>query len=241
MKRSSAFIVLTIAVAISGCATKNYVRQDTQPLQAKVNQVADQVGKQGQELDQTRQSVDKNASAISAVDEKLGATDRRATDAQNRANEANQKATQDSEEIAQLRGVISDIDNYKVIGQATVLFSFASATLTNDDKQELDKTFTNTGALKRYFVAVEGHTDNVGTAEYNLALSRRRADSVVQYLAVDRKVPFYQIRTIGLGKEQPSDAANTKEARARNRRVEIKIFSADQPSSGSVSSSSASR
>ena len=241
MRRSSSLTALAVAVFISGCATKSYVRQDTQPLEAKVNQIADQASKQDQELQQTRQSVDKNTSAISAVDEKLGATDRRASDAQNLANQANQKATQDSEEIAQLRRVIGDIDNYKVIGQATVLFSFNSAALNDDDKQELDKAFSNTGALKRYFVAVEGHTDNLGTAEYNLALSRRRADSVVEYLAVERKIPFYQIRTIGLGKEQPLDATNTKEARAKNRRVDIKIFSADQPSSGSATSSSASR
>lgn len=241
MKYRSSFTALAIAVLISGCATKSYVRQDTQPVETKLNQVADQANKQGQELQQTRQSVDKNASAISAVDEKVGATERRATDAQNLASQANQKASQDSEEIAQLRRLIGDIDNYKVTGQATVLFSFNSAALTEADKQELDKAFSNTGALKRYFVAVEGHTDDVGTAAYNLVLSQRRADSVVQYLAVERKVPFYQIRTIGLGKEQPLDAGNTAEARAKNRRVEVKIFSADQPSSGSGNSSSASR
>ena len=53
--------------------------------------------------------------------------------------------------------------------------------------------------MKRYFVAVEGYTDTTGTADYNLQLSRRRADAVVLYLSAQKNVPFYQIRTIGSG------------------------------------------
>lgn len=227
MRQSWIAVLLGAAVFVSGCATKNYVKQNLDPVQMKLDQVADQTNKQGQELTQTRQDVDKNTMAISATDEKATTADRKATDAQAAANQANQKANQDSEEIAALRGVISNIDDYKVVNQATVLFAFNRANLSDDDKQQLDKIAGGTNSLKRYFIAVEGYTDKTGSADYNLELSKKRADAVVQYLVGQRNVAFYEIRTIGLGEQQLVDDGTSREARAKNRRVEIKIYSAD--------------
>ena len=137
-------------------------------------------------------------------------------------------AQKDDQEIAQLRGVIANLDDYKVANQATVLFKFNSAVLSDDDKQQLDMVASNAGSMKKYFIAVEGYTDTIGTADYNLQLSRRRADAVVVYLSAQKNVPFYQIRTIGLGENNLVDPGKTAEARAKNRRVEVKVFSADQ-------------
>jgi OOP family OmpA-OmpF porin len=219
--------MLGATALVSGCATKGYVRQNVTPVQDKLNQVSDQVNKQASDLQKTQQDVSKNTQAISATDEKLTATDRRAGDAMNRANQANDQAQKDDQEIGQLRGVIANIDDYKVSNQATVLFKFNSAELSKEDKQQLDQLVANTGSLKRYFIAVEGYTDTTGDANYNLQLSRRRADAVVVYLSAERKVPFYQIRTIGLGENNLVDAGKTREARAKNRRVEVKIYTAD--------------
>jgi outer membrane protein OmpA-like peptidoglycan-associated protein len=214
------------AMFVTGCATKNYVRQNVQPVQAKVDQVADQSNKQGAEITQTQQDVAKNTRDISATDEKATGADRRAGEAMASATQANQKGDKNSQEISQLRGVIANIDDYKVANETTVLFAFNAAKLTPDDKQKLDDLATQVTSHKRFFVAVEGYTDQTGPADYNLELSKRRADAVVQYLAA-KNVPFYQIRTIGVGDAQPVDPGNTKDARAKNRRVEVKIFSAD--------------
>ncbi len=197
------FLVLTLgaAVLITGCATKNYVRQNVSPVQAKLDQVADQANKTGADLQKTQQDVAKNTQAISATDEKATGADRKAGDA--------------------------NLDDYKVSNQATVLFKFNSAELSKEDKEQLDQLVSGTNSMKRYFIAVEGHTDQVGNPNYNLELSKRRADSVVVYLSAARNVPFYQIRTIGLGEEKLADPGKTKDARAKNRRVEIKIYSAD--------------
>jgi OmpA-OmpF porin, OOP family len=219
--------MLGATALISGCATKNYVKQNVTPVQDKLNQVSDQVTKQGADLQKTEQDVAKNTQAISATDEKATTADRRAGDAMNRANQANDAAQKDDQEIAQLRGIIANIDDYKVANQATVLFKLNSAVLSDDDKQQLDQIASGTGSLKRYFVAVEGFTDTTGTADYNLQLSRRRADAVVLYLSAQKNVPFYTIRTIGLGENDLVDPGKTAEARAKNRRVEVKIFSAD--------------
>jgi outer membrane protein OmpA-like peptidoglycan-associated protein len=129
-----------------------------------------------------------------------------------------------------LRGVVANIDDYKPVGDVTVLFPLNRATLSADDKAQLDMIASTTSNLKKFFVAVEGFTDKTGPADYNLQLSQRRADAVVVYLASQKSVPFYQIRTVGLGAEQPVDPGNNRAARAKNRRVEVKVFSADQAS-----------
>lgn len=219
--------ILGATALVSGCATKGYVRQNVTPVQDKLNQVADQVNKQGGDIQKTQADVQKNTQAISATDEKLSATDRRANDAMTSANKANDQAQKDDQEIAQLRGVIANLDDYKVANQATVLFKFNSAELSKEDKDQLDQIASNTSSLKKYFIAVEGYTDTIGDANYNLQLSRRRADAVVVYLSAEKKVPFYQIRTIGLGENNLVDSGKTAEARAKNRRVEVKVFSAD--------------
>ncbi len=96
-----------------------------------------------------------------------------------------------------------------------------------ESKQQLDQTVSNAASLKRYFIAVEGYTDQTGPADYNLDLSKRRADAVIQYLVGQRDVDFNHIHVIGLGEQKLADSGRSQEARARNRRVEVKVYSAD--------------
>jgi outer membrane protein OmpA-like peptidoglycan-associated protein len=227
MTQKFLIVMLGATALITGCATKGYVRQNVTPVQDKLNQVSDQVNKQGTDLQKTQQDVAKNTQAISATDEKATGADRRAGEAMTKANQANDQAQKDDQEIAQLRGVVANLDDYKVANQATVLFKFNSADLSKEDKDQLDQLVSNASSMKRYFIAVEGYTDETGDAKYNMELSKRRADSVVEYLAIGHKVPFYQIRTIGLGENDLVDTGKTRDARAKNRRVEIKIYSAD--------------
>lgn len=218
--RQYILLLLSGATLLSGCATKKYVRENVVPLQNKLDQVSQQVSQQGTELQQTRQDVEKNSTAISATEEKASAADQRATDALSGVK-------QNQQEINQLRKVVANIDDYRVIDQTTVLFPINSARLQDADKQQLDHLVSNTNSLKRYFLAIAGYTDQTGSAAYNIALSKRRADAVVLYLAGQRNVPFYQMRTIGFGEEQLVDDGASSEARAMSRRVEVRIYSAD--------------
>lgn len=230
--RQSVFIsVLGVAALFAGCATKGYVRQTEVPIEQKVDAATDTNAKQDTTIAQNKQEEDaaiaKTNTAVSAVDEKVTAVDRKAGDAMNKANEADQKADKDSQEIAALRTVIANIDDYKVVGMGTVLFGLNRAVLTKDDKDQLDMVAGGMGSAKRYFVAVEGYTDSTGPKDYNMQLSKRRADAVVEYLVTQKNVPFYQIRVIGLGDNNPVDPGKNRAARAKNRRVEVKVFSAD--------------
>lgn len=104
-----------------------------------------------------------------------------------------------------------------------VFFDFDKADLKDESLPELDLAaeFLRTHPAVR--VRIEGHTDDVGTDEYNLQLSRRRADAVKKYL-VSKGIDERRITTIGYGKSQPKVKDTTPEGRAQNRRVEMKII-----------------
>jgi outer membrane protein OmpA-like peptidoglycan-associated protein len=232
MKHMVVVTLLGAASLVAGCATKNYVRQNIQPVDAKIDQTNATVGKQGGEIDQNTKDIAANQQKINAVGETAAGADRRAGDAMNRANAVGQEADQNKTDIAAVRKSLSDtvanLDNYKVTSQATVLFKLNQAKLDNDSKAKLDEIANGVGSLKRYFIAIEGYTDSTGGADYNMELSRRRADAVVQYLAGEKNVDFNHIHTIGFGEAKPADPGKTRDARAKNRRVEVQIYSADE-------------
>jgi outer membrane protein OmpA-like peptidoglycan-associated protein len=241
-------IILTASLAtgallMGGCATKKYVQETTAPIQAKVDQVGTQTTQNGQQIQQTKTDL---TTSINGVDEKaqsgISAAKEQAMTAQNSAQSAMSKATdasslanQDSEEIKSLRKVVENLDDYKQVADLTVPFAFNKYALTEKDRADLDSMVTSASKNKRYFIAVEGFTDSVGSREYNESLSRKRADAVTEYLVAKHDIPIYRIHMIGLGQEKPVDDGHTRAARAKNRRVEIKVFSADESYSASQS------
>jgi len=235
--------LLTGALLAGGCATKKYVRNTTAPIQAKVDQVGEQTNHNGQQIEDTRTQLkqvdDKATNGISAATERASSADQHAAtadqhagEAMNRADQANQLGEKNSQALTTLRGVVANIDDYKLQSSVAVPFGFNKYTLTDDSKEDLDKLASDVKADKRFFIAVEGYTDSTGSASYNEMLSQKRADSVVHYLVAKHEIPIYRIHTIGLGPDKPVDDAKTRAARAKNRRVEVKVFSADQVTAG---------
>jgi len=224
--------LLAATLLAGGCATKKYVQNTTAPIQAKVDQVGDQTTKNGQQIQQVQsdltgnlKGVDERAqSGISAAKEQAMTAQNTAQDAANKANLANK----DSEEIRSLRHVVSNLDDYKQVADLTIPFAFNKFMLTDKDKEDLDNLVSTTAKNKRFFIAVEGFTDRTGSRQYNETLSRKRADSVTEYLVAKHDIPIYRIHMIGLGEQKPVDDGRTRAARAKNRRVEIKVFSADE-------------
>lgn len=240
MKQSIPILVIMMGALVgTGCATKKYVRQTVDPVSGKLDQVATKTDEQGQTLDKTRASLDetrstleKDETALSATNERAISAGNRADEAANRANEASSKADQANQGVATLRNqfndTISNLDAYKQVGETTVNFKFNSDKLDSDAKMALDQMVSSQNQYKRYYIAVEGFTDRVGNADYNAALSRRRADAVVEYLVAEHNVPVYRIQMVGLGKQKPVDEGRGRAANAKNRRVEVTLFSADQ-------------
>jgi len=247
--------IVTGALLAGGCATKKYVRNTAAPIQAKVDQVGEQTNRNGQSIEDTRNQVkqvdEKAQSGISAAQERAStadqhalAADQHASDAMNRANQAAQTADSANRGLDSLRTVVANLDDYKLQSSAMVPFKFNQYKLSDDAKQDLDKLADEVKPDKRFFIAVEGYTDSTGSKQYNEELSKRRADAVVEYLVAKHDVPIYRIHMIGLGEEKPVDEGHNRAARAKNRRVEVKIFSADQVTAslnGNQSDSTASR
>lgn len=230
--------LLTGALLVNGCATKKYVRNTVAPVQAKVDQVGQQTAQNTQAIEETRdqlKQVDERAqSGISAAqeraataDEHAAAADQHASEAMSRAIEAAQTADRAAQGLDDLRQVVANIDDYQQQSSATVLFKLDQSTLTSNAKRQLDKLVAETKSDKRFFVTIEGFTDRVGSRHYNDLLSQKRADSVVRYLVTKFDIPINRIHMVGLGEEKPVANGRTSAARAQNRRVEVRVFSAD--------------
>jgi outer membrane protein OmpA-like peptidoglycan-associated protein len=230
----------------AGCATHKYVRNTTAPIQAKLDQVGEQAGRNDQAIDDTKNQVkqvdEKAQSGINSVQEKAATADQHALtadqhagDAMNKANQAGQTASQAVQSadqansgLSSLRQVVANIDDYKLQSSATVAFKFNQYLLTTEGQEELDKLAEAVKSSRRFFIAVEGYTDDVGNKRYNEQLSSRRADTVAEYLVAKHDIPVYRIHMIGLGEEKPVDEGHNRASRAKNRRVEVKVFTADQ-------------
>lgn len=103
----------------------------------------------------------------------------------------------------------------------TVYFDFDQAVLSEQAKDILARNAEWLRSNGQVRVQVEGHCDERGTAEYNLALGERRAEAVKSYLS-SLGVEATRLVTISYGKERPTDPGSGEEAWTRNRRVEFK-------------------
>lgn len=229
-----------VAVGVSGCATKNYVRTQTQPLVEHTDQLDRKTSANNAQI----QDVDSRAksgiervqgAADSATQNAQGAT-KAASDAEVAANEAVHRA--DS-----LDSVVKGLDQYKQIADVSVTFGFDRAVLTADDKEQLDTFAASLGNAKSYILEVTGGTDSIGPAQYNYDLSQRRADAVVQYLASKYGIAAHRFYLIGIGKDQAVASNDTKEGRQKNRRVQVQLLSNmnDQSTQQTASSQGAGR
>jgi OOP family OmpA-OmpF porin len=106
----------------------------------------------------------------------------------------------------------------------TLQFAFDSAKLTASDIAQLDKLVPVLSDPKAGFIGgvIEGHTDSVGTEEYNMGLSKRRAESVASYLQSKGANLGNRFATEAFGESKPIASNDTAEGRAENRRVVIR-------------------
>lgn len=221
--KSSLAVVLAGATLIfsSGCASKKYVRQQTEPIIDKSNELDTVTAKNTNSI----RDVDTRAqSGIKGVNEKADAADQKATDARGRADQAQALATQAVQRADVLSNQVANLDSYHPVAETSVQFAFNKADLTKDSKASLDQLLTNVATTKGYIIVLEGGTDSVGGASYNYKLSERRADAVVQYLA-ENNIPAHKIYLIGLGKDKTVASNDTKDGRAKNRRVDVRLMS----------------
>jgi outer membrane protein OmpA-like peptidoglycan-associated protein len=201
-------------------------------------QIEDTKGQLKQVDDKTQSGINAAQERGSAADQHAADADQHASDAMNQAKQATQMADANSGDLNKLRDVVANIDDYKMQTAATVPFAFDKWALTPSAKEDLDSLASGLSSDKSFVISVEGFTDSTGNrSSYNDALSRKRADAVVTYLVAKHDIPIYRIHMIGLGEEKPVDEGRDHAARAKNRRVEVKVFTADIDSGAATTAS----
>ena len=220
---NTGFVICLAAsmVATVGCASKNYVKQQTTPLINKTNELDDMTAKNSKDI----KDVDQRAqSGIQNVQAAAAAADQKALAAGGEADKAQLSANTATQRVDTLTNTVVNLDNYRPVVETAVHFGFNKDNLTKDAKDAIDQLAASVATTKGYIITVEGATDSVGSSEYNYDLSQRRANAVIQYLAADKSVPAYKIYLIGLGKDKPVESNKTADGRAKNRRVDIRLM-----------------
>jgi OOP family OmpA-OmpF porin len=235
-----------LALAATGCATKKYVRTTVDPVSTRVGQLESNAK-------ETEKSIGNLEQGVSRADERARGADSRAAQAAEAAQQANERAVKSGEQAEaaaraaaeastqvskvdertkELDGRIASLDTYNMVAEGSVFFDFGKSELNAEAKQALDEMAAKVQPFKRFVIEIHGYTDQVGAPQYNLELSRQRANSVLRYLTMQHKIPLYRVAIMGAGEEAPVADNKTRDGRKQNRRVEVRVYTADEALTG---------
>jgi outer membrane protein OmpA-like peptidoglycan-associated protein len=233
---SRRFIVVSVLAAVSvtstGClATRNFVRENVQQSETKTGAELARVDGQ---LTETRGVADEATKRAVAANDLAGQAGAKADEANqaagraaNRAEEGIGLATQAQAKADQtdtrLTRLWTNRHKYAIVDTLVISFAFDKWRLDDRAETSLLDVVRQLNDNPGLSVNVEGYTDNVGSADYNLELSRRRAESVRRFI-VEKGIELHRIQTIGLGEARPTAANTTKQGRDQNRRVAIRLL-----------------
>ncbi|HQZ38557.1 MAG: OmpA family protein [Acidobacteria bacterium] len=211
----------TLAVA-PACATKGFVRES-------VGEVNEKVTTLGKTVEETQERVRQNEQKIGEVDSKAAAANSAASSAQKSAEAASGQA-QEVGKRADARSSAIEAETRKLIFETVISedsgkFKFGAAELPDEAKAAIDQMVNQLKADKKaVWIEIEGHTDSVGDAKYNEKLGMERAEAVKKYLYEQHQVPLHKMNTISYGEDKPASDNKTRDGRAQNRRVVIKVL-----------------
>lgn len=224
--------IVALGVGSSACATKKFVRTQVGDVNSKVETL-------NKNVEETQQRTKENEQKITQVDAKANQVGIWAKDAQSAANTAQSSATAagakadaadakadaaaaKAEAIDQLsKRLLYEV----VVSENQGSFKFGSADLPEAAKARIDQLIEQLKADPRgSYIEIEGHTDDVGTKEVNERIGLERAEAVKRYLYETHQVPLHKINVISYGEDKPMVPNKTKEGRAQNRRVVVKVL-----------------
>ncbi|MGI9101814.1 MAG: OmpA family protein [Terriglobales bacterium] len=235
MNRSLIALIAAASMFVTvGCASKKYVRNETAPTINKTNELDDLTAKNTRDI---RDTDTRAQQGIQTVQAKAAAADQKAMAAGQAADQAQTLASSAANRANSLTGTVANLDNFRPVVETSVHFGFDKFELTSKARKALDELGAELPNAKHYIVVVDGNTDSVGNANYNYVLSKRRADSVIEYLATKYQIPAHKIYIIGLGKDKPVAPNASTAGRAKNRRVDVRLMTNVAENSTSASAS----
>ena len=211
--------VLALALgSTTACATKKFVR-------GEVGQVNEKVDTLTRSVEENQERTRANEQRIGEVDQKAQAADQRAAQAGQRADEARSAADAVNTRADEIEKTVKRLVYEVVLTEDKGGFKFGQAALPEEAVGEIDQLVQQLKATPNgAFIEIEGHTDATGGKDLNYRLGMERAESVKRYLYETHQVPLHKINVISYGEEKPIAPNNTRDGRAQNRRVVIKVL-----------------
>jgi outer membrane protein OmpA-like peptidoglycan-associated protein len=203
---------------LSGClATRDWVKEQMDPVTGRVTQSENRLNEAEGQIGKLDGRMGAAEGKIGAVEGKLTGLDRRITDVDGKA----ERALQALGNLKFERRLVIDM-------KEGANFGFNSAVLPPQARKEIDGFLSDlkgdlAGGENAVFL-VTGHTDNAGSEDYNYELGRRRADTVGRYLVTQKKMDPLRVMTVSYGENSPVAENNSRDGRAKNRRVEILVY-----------------
>ncbi|HYM23233.1 MAG TPA: OmpA family protein [Vicinamibacterales bacterium] len=210
--------IVLMAVGGTACASKKFVR-------TSVGEVNDKVDSLGQSVEETQERTRKNEGRISDVDQKADAATQSARQANDAAaaahSAANAVGTKFDDFDKSNRRLVYEV----VLNEDSGNFKFGKTELPDEAKQKIDEMVSQLKQdPKNIWIEIEGHTDNVGPKNINEKIGLERAEAVQRYLYEQYQIPLHKMSVISYGAEKPVAPNKTKEGRAQNRRVVVKVL-----------------
>ena len=217
--------VPVLALALGGttaCATKKFVR-------GQVGEVNDKVESVSKSLEETQERTKANEAKITEVDQRAQAAaqaaDSKAVNAGQRADTAKTTADAATTKAEAVDKASKRLVYEVVLSEDKGNFKFGKAAVPEDATAEIDQLVEKLKAEPNgAFIEIEGHTDNAGSKELNYSLGLERAENVKRYLYEHHQVPLHKINVISYGEDKPVAPNKTRDGRAQNRRVVIKVL-----------------
>jgi outer membrane protein OmpA-like peptidoglycan-associated protein len=218
-------LVLAVGAFSTACATKGFVKQ-------RVGEVNSKVDSLNKSVEETQERTKSNEGRIGEVDGKAGAARTAADDAARAAGAADTRAGAAGSAASAAAAKADDLDRASrrlvytvVLNDAEGNFKFGAAKLPDDAKAKIDAMVATLMAdPKGAYFEIEGYTDSIGPKDVNQKLGLERADAVKRYLYEQYQIPLHKINVISYGAEKPVAPNTTKDGRAQNRRVVIKVL-----------------
>jgi len=207
--RKPILTVLAAALTIAGCAKKSYVEREVGEVNKKVDAVSSDVEKTQQRVQQTEVRIDSvDKSTQSGISEAKGSAQAAMTKAQ------------DAETAAKGKLIYT-----VTLSNDKVRFPVNKAEISDEAKAMIDEAVAPLVQANRgVYFEIEGHTDSTGDAAYNQKLGEERAMAVRDYIAKKHAVALSRLNVISYGEEKPVADNKTRDGRAQNRRVVIRIL-----------------
>ncbi len=217
----SVAVATMVVLLASGCSSKRYVRSQAAPIVQNANELDARTAQDHRNITdadrRAQQGIADAGSAAATADQHAGVAGQKATGAQASAQDAYNR-------VDSLTGVVAGLDSYKPLADVSVTFAFNKAVLTASDRRQLDQVASNLTTTKHFILELTGGTDSTGNADYNYALSQRRADAVAQYLQTRYNIAPHRFYLVGIGKDKEVASNRTAAGRKENRRVQVRVL-----------------